>query len=79
MPCRTFIDPFGAPEYWIDVVSREIASPGVLRMYFGARDGDENILKLKLLVPMAVMIRERQITDDFVAAHTAQVRRVSGA
>lgn len=63
-----FTDPYGAPEYWIDCVHREMASPTVVRMIFGTHERGECIMRVKLLVSLDVLDHERSITNAFIAA-----------
>lgn len=67
-----FIDPFGAPEIWTDKVAyREIACPGVVRLVFAAEEHGESIVKVKILMPVAVLLAEQTRTFAFLTGARA--------
>lgn len=66
------VDPFGAPEFWVDGSEREIVCPGVIRFTVYAREDGEKIVKVKLLVSITNVMREQSLTDDFISAHAAE-------
>ncbi len=71
-----FIDPFGAPEHFIDNFSYVEIVPhtGLVRVAYCARDGRENIVKVKLLWPLPVLRGARMQTEQFFAHEPGRQR-----
>jgi hypothetical protein len=68
---ESFIDPFDAPEFRVSGVAwREMVSTDTVRSVFFVREGNEGILKVKLLIPIAVMAAEHDRAREFVMAQT---------
>jgi hypothetical protein len=64
----SLIDPFGAPEFFISGVGqREFVCPELLRLSFYAIESGEQILRVKLLVPVPVLVAEQRATAHFLA------------
>lgn len=67
-----YTDPFGAPEFLITGVKREMICTELLRMCCYANEGGEKILRVKLLMPMQMLILERQKLAAFMSSIQTQ-------
>lgn len=67
------IDPFGAPEHFVNGIKREIVCPGLVRVSFYATEGNENIVKVKLLVSVAFYMNERLALQAFLEQATGRL------
>jgi hypothetical protein len=64
----SLIDPFGAPEFFISGVGqRELVCPELLRLSLYEAEHGEHILRVKLLLPIRVLIAEQRATAEFLA------------
>lgn len=53
-----WIDPFGAPEIFVDGVAyREMAGTDLMRSVFGATEHGQKIIRLKLLLPASIALQ----------------------
>jgi len=67
-----FIDPFGAAEYFCTGLAYlQMAGPGIIRFVFYEDDGEplESIVRVKLLLPIAVIAGNELRTKAFLAKH----------
>lgn len=64
------IDPYGAAEYLITGVKRELISADLSRMCCYAAEDGQNILRVKLLIPVQMLITERQKLSLFIDGMT---------
>ena len=67
------IDPWGAPEFFCaGLAFHQIAAPGIVRFVFYADEGDpvESIVRVKLLLPAAVIPGNQLRTRAFLANYT---------
>lgn len=63
------IDAFGAPEFFCnDLAYIELAAPGVIRFGLYECDGEDRILKVKVLLPSAVIPGAIKRVTGFMAA-----------
>lgn len=54
-----FVDPFGAPEFFVDGVAyREMVGSDLVRITYFSSDHGEHIVRVKLLVPCAIIASE---------------------
>lgn len=60
------IDPFGAPEYFVNGVQHCLVCPELVRVSFYATEGNESIVKVKLLVPVTFCMTERLALQAFL-------------
>lgn len=68
-----FIDPFGAPEFFVGGVAyREIVYGDLMRSTFFASDHGEHIIKVKLIIPMVACNMEHVALQDFIARYAKQ-------
>jgi hypothetical protein len=64
----SLIDPFGAPEFFISGVGqRELVCPELLRLSLYEAENGEHILRVKLLLPLRVLMAEQRATAEFLA------------
>ena len=69
-----FSDPFGAAEYFIDGVAyREVVCANLLRVAFFSREGNERIIRVKLLVTPEVAMNEQARTCAFLRESVGMV------
>jgi hypothetical protein len=68
-------DPFGAAEYFVDGVAfREVVCPNLLRVAFFAREGNERIIRVKLLVTPDTAMQEQARTCAFLRDSVGMVQ-----
>lgn len=63
-----FIDPFGAQEFFCNGVFRQNVCTELVRLSFFTHEDGEKILKVKLLMPVAVIWAEQRKLAAFMAA-----------
>lgn len=69
---NTFLDPFGAPEFFCTGLAfLQMAGPGIVRFVFYEDDGEplESIVRVKLLLPATVIPGNQLRTRAFLAKH----------
>ena len=68
---ETVIDPFGAPEHWVDVVAfRDTLAPGIVRLAFASHERGELIVRTKILMPVTALLVEQKRTQTFIRQPT---------
>lgn len=68
------VDIFGASEFWVDCVEREVVSPGVLRLTFGTHERGACVTKVKLLISADVMRAELARAAKFLNGSASSVQ-----
>jgi hypothetical protein len=61
-----FFDPFGANEHFITGVHREMIGTELVRLTCYATEGPDRIVKVRVLMPVAVLLAERDKTAHFL-------------
>lgn len=73
---ESFIDPFGAPEFFVDGVAyREMVGSDLVRITYFSRDHGDQIVKVKLLVPCAIIASE-DVKMRWFLAHEQPLAKV---
>lgn len=62
----SYIDPFGAPEYYCNDMALEALSPGLVRVRMLIRESGEVILRCTLLLPESVVAQNMARTTAFM-------------
>lgn len=61
------LDPFGAPEFLVSGLGRrELICSEIVRLSWFAVEHRDRILKVRLLIPLRVLIEERDRTGRFL-------------
>ena len=69
------IDPFGAPEFLVDDVAfRQMIGTEFLRFGYFARDGDERILRVKIIFPLERLFDAQRETLAFLRHGATRIR-----
>ena len=69
----SFIDPYGAPEFFCSGLAfHQMAGPGIVRFVYYEDDGEplERIVRVKLLLPLAVVLTTQSWTREFLSQHS---------
>jgi hypothetical protein len=62
------LDPFGSPEFFCnDLAYVQLAAPGVIRFGLYAYEGEDKILKAKVLLPAAIVPMAVKRVTTFMA------------
>jgi hypothetical protein len=70
-PIPNYFDPFGAPEHLIDGFVREMICTELVRLTCLATEGRDRIVRVKLLIPVPVLVAERAATATFLTEQLA--------
>lgn len=60
------LDPFGAPEYFVNGVQHCLVCPDLVRLSFYATEDHESFVKVKLLIPISICRVERLALQTFL-------------
>jgi hypothetical protein len=63
-----YIDPFGAPEFFVDDIAfRQLVGTEYIRFGYFSVEGDDHILRVKIVAPVRAILNSHISTRDLVA------------
>lgn len=68
-----FIDPFGAPEYFVDAMKLEEIAPGLIRARMLVHEGGETVLRCTLIMQAHVVPQNMAEATAFMAGQRRDV------
>lgn len=65
---RSYIDPFGAPEFLVEAVAyRELVGTEMIKLGWCASEAGECILRFRAIIPVTAILREHEMTRAFLS------------